>query len=131
HSPLHALRVIHDIELSQDVQSVPAPQLDNALRLRADSIFTKEQKSLVDAANSKVNREPPLFVDGHGFLTPNEPSPSSSFMGYVSNLLSAAHAYQMSSDTQPVASKRKYNEEDRGEPAEKRHKLGETSEPDT
>ncbi|KAJ7591403.1 hypothetical protein C8J56DRAFT_935419 [Mycena floridula] len=61
--------------LTQDALLQPAFEVDENLKRKTDEIFEKEQRLLVEAANSKISKpEEDLYVNEHGFLTQTRPT---------------------------------------------------------
>jgi len=54
------------LELTQDLILQPAFQVDDKLLRKADAIFEKEQRYIVEAASKKATKAPQLFVNEVG-----------------------------------------------------------------
>ena len=56
------------LNLTQDIALQPAFQIGSGLSRKADQIFEKEQGYLLEAASKKVQKEPTLYVNDHGYF---------------------------------------------------------------
>ncbi|OJA13418.1 hypothetical protein AZE42_05784 [Rhizopogon vesiculosus] len=65
-----------DLSLSLDVGLKPALEVSSTLRRKADNIFEKEQKYVIEMANrqQKQDKNPELYISENGFLTQTRPA---------------------------------------------------------
>jgi len=56
------------LDLTQDIILQPACHIVDGLLHKADQIFEKEQGYLLEAASKKLQREPTLYVNDHGYF---------------------------------------------------------------
>lgn len=55
-------------DLTQDIALQPAFQIGSGLLRKADQIFEKEQGYLLEAASKKLQKEPTLYINDHGYF---------------------------------------------------------------